>query len=526
MRRQIQIWFVLSLALGVLALVAYSRRVDAPLLMPDSYQYLTGARNILSHGCFCTWLAHFDEQVDWGRMPVPFTHFSLGYPLAIAGLGRLGLPLESGGYALAILGYLLVICLLWDSGLSLKLEPWCIALICVTWSLNFMALDYGSRVLTETLFCALFMAVVVLIARDLRDPEHASWSHFLLLGILAGLAYWLKQAGLFLTGPVVLYLGWRCWRDRRVCGRAAVAAAIAILSIGGMLVRNVIVTGTWWGGFVTGGRHADMRAFLISSVKAPYHIVFGTDSPRFIIWAVVLLISGLTILWRIASGWRRSRSIPLAESQRLTLMWIAILAGGFAGGVTLAAMKTIAADTNRYYFPLFPVLLLGAGMLFQLSSSRIGRIAAGLCVLSIVMINMRSITRPHSPDQHVLAARALAEKVQPGLPVRRWMDTAMSRDDILLSTNGQAVHYLLGRPVVSILPPSVSNRAWDEDGVRNVMRHYHASYFLLFPGAPPNEVMEQEFPFLKTLIDGQPPGWLSVAVRTPGTILYQCGDCR
>ena len=36
-------------------------------------------------------LAHFDEQV--GRMPVPFTHFPLGYPLLIAALSKTGLSL-------------------------------------------------------------------------------------------------------------------------------------------------------------------------------------------------------------------------------------------------------------------------------------------------------------------------------------------------------------------------------------------------------------------------------------------------
>ena len=38
-------------------------------------------------------LAHFDEQVAQGRMPVPFTHFPLGYPLLIAALSKTGLAL-------------------------------------------------------------------------------------------------------------------------------------------------------------------------------------------------------------------------------------------------------------------------------------------------------------------------------------------------------------------------------------------------------------------------------------------------
>lgn len=38
-------------------------------------------------------LAHFDEQVAQGRMPVPFTHFPLGYPLLIAALSKTGLSL-------------------------------------------------------------------------------------------------------------------------------------------------------------------------------------------------------------------------------------------------------------------------------------------------------------------------------------------------------------------------------------------------------------------------------------------------
>ena len=77
--------------LALLILVAYKHWQTAPILSNDSFQYLDAANNLSSKGVLGTSLAIFEEQVNWGRFPVPFTHFPPGYPILMAALGRAGI---------------------------------------------------------------------------------------------------------------------------------------------------------------------------------------------------------------------------------------------------------------------------------------------------------------------------------------------------------------------------------------------------------------------------------------------------
>jgi hypothetical protein len=86
------------------------------------------------------------------------------------------------------------------------------------------------------------------------------------------------------------------------------------------------------------------------------------------------------------------------------------------------------------------------------------------------------------------------------------------------------MYYLLRQPVVSVIESS--GRKWDETDVRFLMHRFRAPYFVVFPGARPLLVPEQDAtPFLHALTAGEAPGWLRIAARTPGVILYECGEC-
>ena len=84
MERRSPIWLIIVLLVALTALSWEAGRTVAPLLSDDSYQYLGAARHLLEHGSLATWVAHFEEQVDSHRFPVPLTHFAAGYPLAVA----------------------------------------------------------------------------------------------------------------------------------------------------------------------------------------------------------------------------------------------------------------------------------------------------------------------------------------------------------------------------------------------------------------------------------------------------------
>jgi len=520
-------WFSLSLLIGLLSIFLYSRRVSAPELGNDSYQYLDSASHLASGACLCTTVAHFDEQVGWGRMPIPFTHFGPAYPLAIAGLKVLGLPVETGGYLLSVAGYLLVICLIWLTSYYLEIEPWSIALVCLVWSVNFLALDLGVSVGTDCLFTALFTGVCALVAYDVRSVARPRPAVLLALGALVGAGFWLRQAGLFLVPPLFLYLAWRWWRQPRSRPYALGGAALALTLVAWIMARNIRLVHSWNSGFAN-GRHAPWQTVISESARVPYHVLFGTQTKAHLdIWAVLFFTSLLVLAWRALAN-RRQGPAParLPHTRRTTVIWMLVFAAAFAGGTLVAELRTIVADYVRYDFPLLPIVLIVCGVLFRFVNDRIARVAALACVLSVVMIDVHSLVAQRQAGMSSLPTDLLAQQVQPGTSMRTWIEQTVPSDATLIATEGQAVHYLLNRPVVAIIEPQYTVHTWDETDLRSVMRRFGAQYILVFPGAGKERAPEQQsVPFLLALSEGHNPGWLSVAARTRGVILYRCSSC-
>lgn len=526
MKRALLLWFLISLLAGVLSIILYSRHIGAPVLANDSYQYLDAAAHVASGKCLCTTVAHFDEQVAWGRMPIPFTHFGPGYPIAIAGLKVVGMPGEIGGYILSVAGYLLVICLTWLTCSFLELKPWAIVLICAAWSLNSIALDFGVSVGTDSLFTAILTAIGAIIAYDVRHFDRPRPVLLLAMGALVGSSYWLRQPGLFLVLPLYLYLYWRYALERSVWPYALGAALIAGLLIVPVIIRNLVYTHSWNSGFAN-GRHTPWREVVVETIKAPYHILFGVQAvARADIWTVIFLLSGVVVVWRAIHRLRHPAQSLLPGTSPTILVWLGVFAVTFAAGILAAEFSTYAASEVRYNFPVFPLVLIGCGVVFQLAGDRIGRTAAALCVASMLMVDARSLLSARTADQSSLPTALLKQQVRPGLPMAKYIQTTLPHDSVLLATEGQAVYYLLKRPVVSLIEPQYSLHTWDEAGIRSVMRSFRADYFLVFPGAGKSLAPEQQAtPFLRGLVDGHPPSWLQIAARTPGVILYRCRDC-
>jgi hypothetical protein len=528
MSRRSLLWFCLSLFIGIFSITFYSVHIHAPLLANDSYQYLDAAAHFASGSCLCTDFAHFDEQVNWGHMPIPFTHFGPGYPIAIAFLRLFGIPVETGGFLLTVAGYLLVISCIWLTGYYLEVQPWSIVLVCALWSLNSIALDFGTAVATDCLFTAIVTALCAIIAYDVRNLARPRPLLLLLLGALVGSAYWLRQPGLFLLLPLYLYLSWRGFVQPPSQLYALAGAALAALLVAPVILRNIVLVHSWNSGFAN-GRHTPWKLVVSDTLKAPYHIVFGVASvARFDMWIALFFFAALVLLWRAVANYRNQLPFTrLPEASVVTLTWMLVFAVAFSFGILVAELSTYAASEVRYNFPIFSIVLIACAVVFQFASDRIGRIAAILCVLSVILVNNRSsFAGALRTGQSTVPAALLQQQIEPGLSMRSYLETALPHDAILLATDGQAVYYLLKRPTVSIIEPQYSLHIWDGPDVHSVMRNFGAQYFLVFPGADKLDAPEQESsPFLHSLTQGHPPSWLSVAARTPGTLLYRCADC-
>lgn len=513
------------MSVGVAALWFSHGWLTAPVIANDSYQYLDAASSVASGGCLCIGMAHFDEQVAAGKLPVALTHYPPGYPLLIAGLSKLGPSPETAGYAISAAGFLLCIWLIWDIGCTLGASAPVLSIFGLLWALHSGALTYASAVLTESGFTAVFMALVALVVRDLKS-EGRNPRVLLGVGALAGLAYCLRYAGLFLIPPVLLYLVWRC-RLNRDSWRWAFAGAIAICCfVLPIFIWNIVQMGSWRGVFLASTSYNPIPA-VIPTIMGWYWLALGGHaflSPG--IWLALVVVSALTLAavalrgWRKGSG-RRGAMFPIAA-------WIGLFSLVYTAGVVLsivsvANMNLVGRDVARYYLPLYPVLLGCLAAAASRVRSKARRAAMVILACAVLTSHARDLLARPGPQGRAILADDLAEEVVPGESLRQWLVSHASARTTLVSEEGQALHYVLQRPVVSIIePPEFSNRAADGAAFRFLMYRYKSKYLLLFPAI---RASENRLPFLQALLLGKGPDWLRVSARTHDAVAYECQAC-
>lgn len=522
-----RIWIALSLLAGLAALSLFDRAVHAPTLTEDSYQYIDAAQSVASGECFCTHVAHFDEQIASGRMPVPFTHFAPAYPLLMAALSWTRISMPAAGLLLSSASYLLTLWLIWEIGYTLGAKTWALAAIGLLWIANSLALTDASRVGTEALFTAAIMAIAAVMARDIRNGGSRP-ALLALVGCLAGAAYDIRYAGLFLLPVVAAYILWR-WRLTPASRWGALGGIFAAAALtGAVMIRNLAYTGSWRGGNNSVERRS-VRLVLVETFKSYYHLVFGDAvAARFDIWTAIFLIALAATIYLMFRAWRKGAYRALAEFAPLAYAWLALLFVAYAAGVTLTVIVTIAADLPRYNRPIYPLALALVAPL--LSAALTGRraIAGIAAIVAILAIHSRSLRAEPAPELNVLADEMLNRELQPGISARAWLLGHVPPNGVLVATCGQAVAYVLHRDVVSVLEPPYTARPIDGAGYRALMTHEHARYLLLFPGLPPAAVAEQyDIPFLRDLASGASaaPPWLEIAARNSAVAIYECAAC-
>src|SRR5262245_3628126 len=80
------------------SLIAVSLQPDfVPHLSNDAFQYLSMSQNDLNGHFGYTSLVHYDPERSFGVIPAPMVHFPVGYPLAIALVSLIGIPLQNAG---------------------------------------------------------------------------------------------------------------------------------------------------------------------------------------------------------------------------------------------------------------------------------------------------------------------------------------------------------------------------------------------------------------------------------------------
>ena len=509
-------WLPLVLLSGLAALWLSHNTTRAPFVSNDGTQYVDAAEHLRSGKCLCTSVAHFDEQVDFGHLPVPFTHFAPGYPILLAALMAVGIEPESAGHLISALAFLITLGAMWDIGLRLSAGPAALFLVSLLWLSNALALEYAGTVGADSALAAIFCATVALVVRDIQTRGTGRWHPFA-VGIAAAASYWVKYAGLFVVSAAVFYLVFRAWRWREGRLGAAGGIAAAVLFSAPIPIHNILYQGSWKGGFQT-GRHHTASFAVIETVKALYHLVFGANATaRLDAWEAIAGVSLIVAVVLIL----RSRHFP---PRLVELIWVAVFMAAIAGGVAVVAMQSIANDLLRYNFPVYPLLLVTAAVILR-PRTRAGAIAFWLLIAATLVIQSRSLkTMPVSRPEAMRAI--LNQQTTTGVSMWQWLNSHVEPDGVIVAADGQALHYVLKRPVVSLIVPEFTDRPTDERGFQSLMKQYRSRYVVVYPDRSEDAVPEQAaIPFLHHLASGAPPSWLTLAARTENIAVFECAVC-
>lgn len=540
-RTEILFWLLLSVA--VIALNVW--RYGGPFISNDGAQYLSVAENIAKGEGIRTSIVHYDQERSHGELPAPSTTFPPGYPVAVALLSLTGLSLESAGLLVSALAFLALIPLVCT--LASWLELGTVAARCVLLALvaNYLASIQSSKTESESLFTLFTIGAVMFLIRCAEQVQAARskpldlrWRDWILAGLLVGLAYWVRYAGLFLFATVgLLALAALYLLPRRHALKPLAAGGIAASMIALLIWRNIAYTGSWKGGN-TKQVFNPVLGFLKTAVASLYQLFLGQlvlDRLGILeaLFALGALAVGVIALLKLAPALRTAR--PQGRV-RATLFVVPAFIGVYYAAFVYLGLFSVISYSARMFYPILPLVLLLLAWALSEAWKRIPRatwprtaFAAGLALVmsTYCAINFRDIlgsqtTSGSSISKHRRIAKRFEAATPQGEPLRAWFEQNVPAGDPIVSTDGQSTAYALQRKAVSLVSAEYSNQVWSEPAVRQVMDEFGSDVLILYPDSGAgSDPVQAESEFLTALLQGEVPPWLTVAAENSQVKIFR-----
>ena len=246
--------FCAALAMRIIFLSFFYPAYEARLLEGDSIDYITLARNILTHKSF---------SLDAALPLRPALSYTPGYPLFLIGAsaGTLNLPLILiAQNVVAALGAVLIFLL----GLKILNHLKAAALGAAFYIFEPGTVFFTNQILTEALFLVCFLAGLLFFLRWLDSRSSANAA---LLALFLGLATYVRPNGQFILIILLAFMATRLWQTRELFSKKAVISLFLPLFIFALvltpwIIRNKNVTGHRF--FSTFGPYALATRFLPS----------------------------------------------------------------------------------------------------------------------------------------------------------------------------------------------------------------------------------------------------------------------
>jgi len=452
----------------VLILVANSGGIG---MNADSTSYLLSAQNLLD-GKGLDGFAIYGPIED---LTEPLVHWPPMFPVALSGLGLLGLDPATGARLLNAVLFGINIALAGWLTFRLSGARWAaiVAALLVLGAPQVLVLH--AMAWSEPLFLALALTTLSLLARYLAGGP--LWQ-LVLAGLTVGAACLTRYVGLTLivTGGVGLLFR----PARKLIGRlweAALFGGLGGLMVGAWMLRNQLLTGS------TSGRTLVFHPPALAALKRGLFTVLTWVAPRdavFVIWPEMLIGLGVGALILLGLAWRTRRHwrawlARLSTRPEWPLVLMLIGFALFYMLFTLVSITFFDAYTPldaRILAPVYVVVvitavgMLGRGLAGSALGARTRLIVAGLLVVLVGSYGLRGldwVARNHATGENL------------GVAAQPWREsTLMDLVDALppgtpLATNRQDAVYALSQRLTYRLPrrmnptTTLSNPAYNDE---------------------------------------------------------------
>jgi hypothetical protein len=484
-------------------------------LSNDSYQYLSVAENLAAGHGIETSLVHFDIERAHGTIPTPITTFPSGFPIAAASLGRLGLPPTPAATAVSLLSMALTVALLALACNALELGAWVSRGTILLFAVNSYTLWYAGSVSSEPLFTLLFVAsVTAALGAERAESERRMALLALSTGVLAGMSYWVRYAGLLVIAGLGVALGTLLLvrRTRRSLQTLLLTMTAAVVPVALGIARNIRLTGTWQGGNTKAVTHP-LVEMVKKSVTSFGHLFVGeavTPPARLCEGLFVLALGFALVRWR---RWPRGEIGARA-------FIVAAVTGVYSVLMFYVGLHSVISYAARMFLPALPLLLLAFASMIEppprtALASRMFALAGFAAYALCGPLNFKV---PAPPSGHVEVASRLVLPAHDGKPLADWIDGHIGPHEPIMAADGQATGHWLHRPTVSLVGVEYSDLVWNEAAIEQTMDRFGIRYLILYRKASGGE---KDSPFLMSLVGGAPAPHLRLAARNDESLIFE-----
>jgi hypothetical protein len=531
----------LSVWIGLIAALLLLRELPpafAPALSPDSFQYLSAAKNVLQGLFGYTSLIHYDAERSFGEVPAPMVTFAMGYPILIAAISLFGASLQSAALIVSITSTVACVPVLAWIAKRLGLTRVLCNAVVGCFVINGAVVEFGRSLLSEAPFALSLLLGTALLIRATDASKRRAWLGWVAAGCAFAAAYSIRYAGLFFIVALAILTACHGVAGHKARARGyATALAVSLVPVVIVISRNFALVGNWRGRdemLVSNPLHAA----LIETAQATNALFLGsgtaaaTPGGTFVPKAtfVALVVAGLALLsWSAVRDRGTGTGLELVTKQLRMGIDILLLVVIYVGCMFYAGMtSSVSYGSARNFVAIAALLFLlfGWGVAIALQrippSRRLRRIALlSLAASLLPYAYLNSLVLLRAPSDASAGARTQMDAIADGGISTRAAITQIVGDAVIMANNGQAVGHVLGLRTISLVGPAFSTVDWNEATVRATIQRFNVGAVVITaPTAEKPEDDAMPSAFTRQLALGNSPSWLRLALRSGRVLVY------